>query len=85
MDLPALIGLVGAGCYLGSYWMVQTGRWGAGSAPYAGANLAAAAFTLVSLTTGFNIAALINNSVWFLISGWVLARAWRRKRMPAVV
>ena len=75
-EILKYIGLFGAFLYLASYFLLQAGYIGGNSKIYTVMNLFAASFVLVSLSTAFNVASVVIQVSWILISIFGLARMY---------
>ncbi|MEL6207117.1 MAG: hypothetical protein AAFR47_17635 [Pseudomonadota bacterium] len=77
-DLSAIIGLVGVGVYLGSYWALNAGILRGDSAWYATLNIVAASCVLIDLQSNFNLPAALIQVSWIAISCYGLSRICAR-------
>jgi len=73
-----LVGNAGVLMILGTYLALQTGRLDAKSVPYSALNAIGAGSITVSLLFDFNLSAFLVEAAWVAVSGYGLARAWRR-------
>ena len=71
-----ILGVLGSVLYLYSYVLVQIKRNFAKSIEYSLMNFAAACLVLVSLYQNFNLAAVVCNISWGLISVYGIYRCW---------
>jgi len=68
MSLPDLIGLFGAGAYLGAYALLQMGRLSVRDGRYALLNVVGAVALISSLLWQWNLGALVSQSAWLLFT-----------------
>lgn len=78
-----LAGTIGAITIVAAYVAIQTDRMDPKSAAFSLLNAVGAALILVSLTQDFNLGAAVVEGFWLLVSGYGLARAWRRRTVQA--
>ena len=62
------LGILGAACFLLSYYLLQKDKEFAKTPTYSIMNLAGAVLMLLSVCFDWNIGALINNSFWIILS-----------------
>jgi CRP-like cAMP-binding protein len=80
MEITQVFGIVGAVTYLGSYFLLQLGRIDGNGNYYAFFNMVAAMFVLISLTTHFNIGAMIIQVSFLALSIYAIFRShWSRR------
>lgn len=79
-ELVYVIGLLGAGVYLGSYAMLQLGILKGDSYAYSTLNILAPVCVMISLVTAFNMSSAIIQSAWILISIVGITRNFLRTR-----
>jgi len=79
MDLLDLVGIAGATLIIVAYLLLQLRRIDAGNVWYSAANAAGAALILLSLWFDFNLAAVIIEAFWLLISLYGIGAALARK------
>ena len=79
MDLQDLVGIAGAVLIIGAYLLLQLRRIDAENVWYSTANAAGAALILLSLWFNFNLAAVIIEAFWLLISLYGIGAALARK------
>lgn len=77
--IPDGLGLLGVGCLLAAYLLLQTGRWRQEEVRYSVLNAAGAGGILFSLVFDFNLSAAIVEGFWLMISLWGVARAASRR------
>ena len=79
MSISDLIGLIGVGCVLLAYFLLQLERVRGDSVSYLLLNLVGACLLLVSLMVTFNLASFVIEICWLAISLFGLGKlAWRR-------
>ncbi|MFZ1989305.1 MAG: cyclic nucleotide-binding protein [Alphaproteobacteria bacterium] len=74
MTLPDVIGLLGTASVVTAYALLQTGIWKPESLAYSALNALASALLLVSLIFNFNLASLLLQIVWLVISFYGIAK-----------
>ena len=67
-EIVHVIGLVGAGVYLGAYALLQLGILRSDGYTYSILNIIAPAFVMISLITAFNMSSAIIQASWIIIS-----------------
>lgn len=75
-----VIGMLGAGLYIGSYSAVQFGKLDGNSIHYCVWNGTAASLVLVSLYHDFNLSAATIQIVWVAVSIYGALKYWKNKR-----
>ena len=75
-----VIGLVGVGCILLAYFLLQTEKWNADQIVYSATNLVGALLILVSLTHTFNLASFVIELAWIGISLFGIVKIVRARR-----
>ncbi|MFC5737201.1 CBU_0592 family membrane protein [Sinirhodobacter huangdaonensis] len=68
MSLPDLIGLIGAGAYLGAYALLQMGRLSVRDGRYALLNVIGALALISSLFWQWNLGAFVSQGAWLLFT-----------------
>ncbi|MCH9649192.1 MAG: cyclic nucleotide-binding protein [Deltaproteobacteria bacterium] len=76
-SLPDLVGLVGVVLLLVAYFLLQSGRLPQSSGVYSSLNAAGSGLILVSLYFDFNLASVLVEGAWFVISLYGLTRLLR--------
>ena len=79
MDLQDFVGIAGAVLIIIAYLLLQLRRIDAGNVWYSAANAAGAALILLSLWFDFNLAAVIIEAFWLLISLYGIGATLARK------
>jgi hypothetical protein len=81
------IGTIGVAVMLGTYFMLQTGRFQPEQLRYSLGNLIGAGMILISLFHDFNLPSMIVEGAWVLISLVGIVRWWlnRKKSSPSTV
>ena len=79
---PDLVGLVGVACIALAYLLLQTGRLGAHRPSFSALNAAGAGLVLFSLVFAFNLAAVLIEGFWLIVSLYGLARSRNRPPEP---
>ena len=74
-----IVGTIGVGLIIVAYAAVQGGRMKSGQLSYSITNLVGAAMILVSLRYNFNLASVIIEVFWILISVWGIVLWWKRR------
>lgn len=77
-----LVGLIGFGLYVLSYFMLTTHRLDSRTCTYFAINLIAAGLVLVSLIGAFNLASLLIQIFWIAVSILAIAKRYRRLSEP---
>ena len=67
-DIYQMIGVLGFVLYMLSYFLLQIGKLDGTGVGYILMNLSAASFVLISLTQNFNLASVLIQISWILIS-----------------
>jgi hypothetical protein len=80
MALHDAVGMVGVGLIMLMYILLQTGRTGADRPSFSAGNAAGAAMILYSLAFDFNLAAVVVEGFWLLISLYGMWRSLRLRR-----
>ena len=75
-----LVGLAGVFCYLLSYGLLQLRRLDASDYRYTLLNLAGAALLMFSLFFAFNLASMLSQVLWIVISLFGLFKTRRERR-----
>ena len=75
-----LLGIAGFLFYMAAYGLLQLGKISGQSYSYTLMNMAAASLVLLSLIHQFNLASLLIQVAWILISIVGLIRIWRMRR-----
>ncbi len=79
LTLPDLIGFIGVGFIVGTYFLSQIGRMETSRPLYPALNGFGAGLILFSLVFAFNAASVVVEAFWLVISLIGLTRALRRK------
>lgn len=74
-----VLGMIGAGCIVFSYWMIVSQRWHSQAPAYLLTNLAGAVLLIISLCFNFNLGSMLIELFWVYIS---VAGLWKRKVLP---
>jgi len=80
LSLPDLVGLVGVGCLLIAYFLLQRGSLDQSSAGYSILNAVGSGLILISLVYDFNLASTLVEGAWFVISLYGLYRVAAARR-----
>lgn len=83
MELQDFVGIAGAASIIVAYLLLQLRRVDADNVWFSAVNAAGAALILSSLWFDFNLAAVIIESFWLLISLYGIAAALRLRPAPA--
>ena len=70
-------GIVGAGCFVATYFTTLQGWLDTGSWRYPAVNLLGAVLVLISLTDAWNLPSVVLECFWGAISIYGLVRCWR--------
>jgi hypothetical protein len=71
-------GIVGAGCFIASYFATLQGWLAPSDWRFPAINLAGAVLVLVSLIDAWNLPSVVLECFWGTISIYGLVRSWRR-------
>jgi hypothetical protein len=63
-----IVGLIGVGCFLAAYFLLQKGTWSHVGLRYLGANLLGAILVMLSLLIDWNLPAFLLEAAWAAIS-----------------
>jgi hypothetical protein len=74
-----IIGIIGVGIILISYFLLNTERMSSDNLTYPLSNFIGAALILVSLLFNFNLASVLMECAWILISLIGIYRIWLKK------
>jgi len=76
-----ILGTLGVAFIVAAYAAVQSGKWASSRLSYSVVNLVGAILILISLTYNFNLASVIIEGFWILISLWGILN-WFKSRRP---
>ncbi len=74
--LYQVVGLAGVGMILGSYYLLQSGRWKPEENRYGWLNIAGSSAVLVSLISAWNLPSFVIQTSWISIT---LFGMWKRR------
>ena len=77
-----IVGFIGVGCIVGSYFLLQVGRLAAENPLYSWLNLSGSLMILNSLFFTFNFASFVIEVFWIMISLVGLFRAYSGPQKP---
>lgn len=80
--IPNTIGIVGVVLILLAYYLLQTNRYSSADLGYLKLNAAGSILLLYSLYFHWNLASVIVEAVWLIITVWSMLRV-ARQRTPA--
>ena len=80
LDLPNILGLIGAGLFVVAFGGVQVERLDPHGAPALLMNFVGAILVLISLAYDFNLPSFVLESIWGLVAAYGLIKLVRRRR-----
>lgn len=80
MDLPNIIGIIGAIATMAEYALVSTGRWSSNEPRYQIANIISTAMILYSLFYAWNLPSVVMQCLWIFLSFVGLVRGYIKRR-----
>lgn len=75
--LGHMTGIVGMGCILLAYFLMQKEKWQYNSVPYLLTNLAGSLLLIVSLLVDWNLSVFLLQIAWCCITLWGLFKLYR--------
>lgn len=75
LGISDTVGIIGVSCILSAYFFLSTGRWESNSLPYQLVNFIGAWLLLFSLYFHWNLASVLIEVVWIMISIMGISRA----------
>ena len=81
--LSDIVGIIGVILVLIAYYLLQAEKMHAASPYYLKLNIAGAVLILYSLCFDWNLAAVINEVAWLIISVWGMFKSLRGRRASA--
>jgi hypothetical protein len=82
MNFPDVVGIIGVICYQVAYAGLQLGHFRQNDLRYIGLNILGPACLLFSLVFNFNLAAVVTQVLWLVVTALGLAKVIRARGKP---